>query len=145
MGEDGGCTSLAAEAHYRCSYGRGRCDLPYMPESPLSEQLGSVLKNIYVPEHVVTTIVESMTGDQVRRQLRHRPSEVRVPARSTIHAILDRYGLVARASRTRTRAEGTPLSAGLNPNDLRCTDYKGEFRLGNNRYCYPLTVSSSAS
>jgi transposase InsO family protein len=77
--------------------------------------------------------------------LRRLPSHVKAPARSTIHAILDRHGLVARASRARTRAEGTPLSAGLNPNDLWCTDYKGEFQLGNKRYCYPLTVTDYAS
>jgi hypothetical protein len=61
------------------------------------------------------------------------------------HAILDRHDLVARASRTRTRAEGTPLSVGLNPNDLWCTDYKGEFQLGNKHYCYPLTVTDYSS
>ncbi len=77
--------------------------------------------------------------------LRRLPSHVKAPARSTIHAIMDRHGLVARASRARTRAEGTPLSAGLNPNDLWCTDYKGEFQLGNKRYCYPLTVTDYAS
>ena len=70
---------------------------------------------------------------------------MKVPARSTIHAIMDRHGLVTRASRARTRAEGTPLSAGLNPNDLWCTDYKGEFQLGNRRYCYPLTVTDYSS
>lgn len=79
------------------------------------------------------------------RLLRGLPSVVKVPACSTIHAILDRHGLVARASRPRTRAEGTPLSAGLNPNELWCTDYKGEFQLGNKRYCYPLTVTDYAS
>jgi len=77
--------------------------------------------------------------------LRRLPSHVKVPARSTIHAIMDRHGLVARASRARTRAEGTPLSAGLNPNELWCTDYKGEFQLGNKLYCYPLTVTDYAS
>ena len=79
------------------------------------------------------------------RLLRRLPPAVRVPARSTIHAILDRHGLVARARRSRTRAEGTPLSAGLNPNALWCTDYKGEFQLGDKRYCYPLTVTDHAS
>jgi transposase InsO family protein len=79
------------------------------------------------------------------RLLRRLASEVKVPACSTIHAILDRHGLVVRASRPRTRAQGTPLSAGLNPNDLWCTDYKGEFQLGNKRYCYPLTVTDYAS
>jgi hypothetical protein len=28
---------------------------------------------------------------------------------------------------------------------LWCTDYKGEFMLGDKRYCYPLTVSDHAS
>ena len=48
-------------------------------------------------------------------------------------------------TRSRTRAEGTPLSDGLNPNDLWSTDYKGEFQLGDKRYCYPLTVTDHAS
>lgn len=79
------------------------------------------------------------------RLLRRLPHEIKVPACSTIHTILDRHGLVARNIRSRTRAEGTPLSAGSAPNDLWCTDYKGEFRLGNKRYCYPLTVTDHAS
>jgi len=79
------------------------------------------------------------------RLLRRLRNEIKVPARSTIHAVLDRYGLVAKARRSRTRAEGTRLSAGLAPNDLWCTDYKGEFQLGNNTYCYPLTVTDHAS
>lgn len=40
---------------------------------------------------------------------------------------------------------GTPLSQGLTPNDLWCADFKGEFRLGNRQYCYPLTVTDHAS
>jgi transposase InsO family protein len=79
------------------------------------------------------------------RLLRRLPHAVRVPARSTIHAILDRHGLVSRARRPRTRAEGTLLSPGLNPNALWCTDYKGEFMLADKRYCYPLTVTDHAS
>jgi transposase InsO family protein len=79
------------------------------------------------------------------RLLRRLPSEVKVPAGSTIHAILDRHGLVARVKRSRMHAEGTPLSAGLRPNALWCTAYKGEFKLGNQRYCYPLTVTDHAS
>jgi hypothetical protein len=40
--------------------------------------------------------------------------------------------------RLRRRAQGTPLSSGQRPNELCCTDYKGEFLLGNRQYCYPL-------
>jgi len=79
------------------------------------------------------------------RLLRRLPHAVKLPAASTIHAILDRHGLVTRTRRSRTRAEGTPLSEGLHPNDLWATDYKGEFQLGDKRYCYPLTVTDHAS
>jgi len=34
---------------------------------------------------------------------------------------------------------------GQRPNELWCTDYKGEFLLGNHQYCYPLTVTDHAS
>jgi hypothetical protein len=32
-----------------------------------------------------------------------------------------------------------------NPMNCGCTDYKGEFLLGNHQYCYPLTVTDHAS
>ena len=57
-----------------------------------------------------------------------------VPARSTIHAVLDRHGLVEHAIR-RPRATGTALSDGATPNDLWCVDLKGEFQIGDHRYC----------
>ena len=77
--------------------------------------------------------------------LRRLASEMKVPARSTIHAVLDRHGLVRPMGKRRSKAEGTGLSAGANPNDLWCVDFKGEFKLGNQRYCYPLTVTDHAS
>ena len=77
--------------------------------------------------------------------VRRLPGDLRVPATSTIHTVLDRHGLVARMGRPRRRAQGTPLSTGARPNDLWCADFKGEFRLGNTRYCYPLTVTDHAS
>jgi transposase InsO family protein len=83
---------------------------------------------------------------KIRERLVQRlPHAAKIPAVSTIHAVLDRHGLVKRPTRARHRAAGTALSQGLNPNDLWCTDYKGEFRLGNQRYCYPLTVTDHAS
>jgi len=47
--------------------------------------------------------------------------------------------------RPRHRATGTTLSAGDTPNALWCADFKGEFKLGNGQYCYPLTVTDHAS
>lgn len=71
--------------------------------------------------------------------------DLRIQAKSTVHAVLDRHGLVAQARRrTRHKAEGTALSEALQANDLWCADVKGEFKLGNGRYCYPLTVTDQA-
>jgi transposase InsO family protein len=77
--------------------------------------------------------------------LRRLAGDVRVPAISTVHAVLDRHGLVKRMNKRRQRASGTPLSTGLASNDLWCADYKGEFQLGNKAYCDPLTVTDHAS
>src|SRR5712664_2235596 len=85
---------------------------------------------------------EAHWGARKIRELlvRRLDGDVRVPAKSTIHAVLDRHGLVKRGGGPRHRARGTPLSEGAGPNDLWCADFKGEFKLGNGRYCYPLTV-----
>ena len=78
--------------------------------------------------------------------VRRLAGDVRVPAKSTVHAVLDRHGLVKRArQRRRNKAQGTPLSQAPAPNDLWCTDFKGEFKLGNGQYCYPLTATDQAS
>lgn len=82
---------------------------------------------------------------KLRELLARRMGDVGpVPARNTIHAVLDRHGLVEHA-RQRPRVTGTPLSDGAAPNDLWCVDFKGEFLLGDRRYCYPLTVTDHAS
>lgn len=77
--------------------------------------------------------------------VRRLAGEIRIPATSTIHAVLDRHGLVRRLGRKRHRATGTPLSPGAGPNNLWAADFKGEFKLGNGRWCYPLTVTDHAS
>ena len=47
--------------------------------------------------------------------VRRLDGDIRIPAKSTIHAVLDRHGLVERAGRPRNRASGTPLSQGTAP------------------------------
>src|SRR5271166_413763 len=61
--------------------------------------------------------------------VRRLDQDFRVPAKSTIHAVLHRQGLVKPLGRPRHRATGTPLSAGAAPNALWCADFKGEFKL----------------
>ncbi len=77
--------------------------------------------------------------------VRKLAGDVRLPANSTVHAVLDRHGLVKRARERKNRPQGTPLSVAVAPHALWCADFKGEFKLGNGRYCYPLTVSDQAS
>ena len=77
--------------------------------------------------------------------VRRLDQDFRIPARSTIHAVLHRHGLVKPPGRPRHRATGTPLSAAQTPNGLWCADFKGEFKLGDGRYCSPLTVTDYAS
>ena len=105
-----------------------------------------------LPEQVEAAIVSAKRekphwgARKIReRLLRRLPHAIKTPAASTIHAVLDRHGLVKPMGRRHSRAEGTPLSDGLHPNDLWCTDYKGEFQLSDRRYCYPLTVTDYCS
>ena len=105
-----------------------------------------------LPDQVERLIVDLKRGKphwgarKIRELLvRKLAGEVRVPAKSTVHAVLDRHGLVQRARQRKNRTQGTLLSTATAPNDLWCVDFKGEFKLGNGRYCYPLTVSDQAS
>jgi putative transposase len=82
---------------------------------------------------------------KIREKLRRQSTAPHLPAISTVHAVLDRHGLVHRRRRRRPAVRGTALSRPTDPNALWCADYKGEFMLGNRRYCYPLTITDFAS
>jgi len=82
---------------------------------------------------------------KIREKLRRQSTAPHLPAISTVHAVLDRHGLVRRRQRRRHAATGTELSRPTMPNALWCADYKGEFMLGDRRYCYPLTITDFAS
>ena len=87
----------------------------------------------------------SWGAPKIREKLFREYPMIKPPAKSTVHAVLDRHGLVKRRTRRRYKAEGTPLSDAHSPNGLWCADYKGEFKLGNRKYCYPLTITDYSS
>lgn len=68
------------------------------------------------------------------------------PARSTIARILKRHGLSkARKPKRRVAPYTKPFHGIEQANDTWCADYKGWFRMGNGRKCYPLTISDAHS
>ena len=80
---------------------------------------------------------------KIQEVLRRQHPEMELPVRSTIHDLLDRYGLVKkRAKRRRYHAYPTLREEDIQAaNQLWCADYKGQFRMANAKYCYPLTVT----
>ena len=115
-----------------------RARSPYRHPNKLPFQVESAILRIK-REHM------SWGAPKIREKLIKLYPGIKPPATSTIHATLDRHGLVKRRKRRRYKAQGTELSHARAPNALWCADYKGQFRLGNRRYCYPLTVSDYRS
>lgn len=87
----------------------------------------------------------SWGAPKIRERLRRKYPDLRCPAISTVHAVLDRHGLVERRVRRRYKARGTVLSRPVQPNELWCADFKGEFQLTDRRYCFPLTITDFAT
>lgn len=69
-----------------------------------------------------------------------------LPAASTLGSILVREKLVERRKlRPRYQRRPTSLAIAQAPNDGWSIDYKGQFRLGDGSYCYPLTLTDQYS
>ena len=52
----------------------------------------------------------SWGAPKIREKLRRLHHEIQLPAISTVHAVLDRHGLVSRGRKRRYKAQGTTLS-----------------------------------
>lgn len=72
--------------------------------------------------------------------------DIQWPALSTASEILRRHGLVThRRKRHHTPPYSEPFRECRHPNAVWSADYKGHFRLGNGKLCYPLTISDNYS
>jgi transposase InsO family protein len=68
------------------------------------------------------------------------------PVRSTVARRFQHLGLVtARRRVRRPGAAGPPRAEMEAPNAIWTTDYKGQFKLGDGQYCFPLTVADGYS
>ena len=102
----------------------------------------------YQVERLILQLKESHPNwgaPKIRDKVIREFTFLKPPAKSTIHAVLDRHGLVKRRKRKRYKAQGTVRHHVTEPNRLWCADYKGEFMLGNRQYCYPLTITDYSS
>jgi len=82
----------------------------------------------------------------LRRQDRRRGHVPQWPARSTVADLLRRNGLTTpRRRRHYPGHPGRPLTPMTAPNVIWTADYKGQFKLGDRGYCYPLTVQDGFS
>jgi len=81
---------------------------------------------------------------KLRDVLQREQPTVAWPAPSTITTLLDRAGLLTRRRRS-LRERSAWATGGLTqpsaPNDVWAADFKGEFRLRDGTWCYPLTLS----
>ena len=80
--------------------------------------------------------------EKLLQWLEPRHPAVAWPAISTAGDLLARHGLVKKRRRRRPpHHPGVVPPVTTAPNDLWAADFKGQFRTGDRRYCYPLTVT----
>lgn len=73
------------------------------------------------------------------------PNEV-IPSKSTIYNILNKANLIKSPRRKRrVSSYPQPFAPVRDSNELWSVDYKGQFKLGNGQWCYPLTVMDHKS
>jgi putative transposase len=104
------------------------------------------------PRHVVNAFIElrrhhpAWGAKKLLSILQKRHPSWPLPARSTVCDILRRNGLVPKTRHRRHIGHpGKPTSQILAPNDVWSADFKGHFKTGDGRYCYPLTVADGYS
>lgn len=107
----------------------------------------------HCPHRIATTLAELLVAERVahpqwgaRKLLKvlatRYPRVTGWPAASTAADLLARRGLVQRRRRRRPHVHpGVIRPTTVAPNDLWTADFKGQFRTGNGKYCYPLTIA----
>lgn len=104
------------------------------------------------PEEVVKVILDlkrrkmNWGPKKIIARLRMDQPDVKWPADSTGHDILKRHGFVkSRKYRHHTPPYTEPFLGCETPNQVWSADYKGHFRMGDGKQCYPLTISDNNS
>ncbi|MDA8596672.1 integrase core domain-containing protein, partial [Flavobacteriaceae bacterium] len=72
-------------------------------------------------------------------------SNNQIPSVTTVHAILKNNGLVRKQKRRRKIELINPIFDPKQCNEVWSADFKGKFKMGNTKYCCPLTIQDSKS
>jgi len=89
---------------------------------------------------------ETWGARKIRVLLKRELSENEIPSETTINAIMKRNGLVKdKKKRSKLLGKQYPKFDPDHCNEIWSADYKGKFKIGNGRYCWPLTVCDSKS
>lgn len=81
-------------------------------------------------------------GRKLRLSLLRKDSRRVLPSASTFDRWIEEAALSHPRGRRRKRVPGGgPILKAEKPNQVLAVDFKGEFKLGNGEYCYPLTVT----
>jgi transposase InsO family protein len=103
------------------------------------------------PEEIVALIVAERRkhpswGPKKLKTMTESSSGVLLPSAATLYTVLRKHGLIEpNKKRTRAAPRPTHLRMTTAPNEVWSADYKGQFRLGDGKYCYPLTVTDHFS
>lgn len=104
------------------------------------------------PEEVSTLIIdtkherEHWGPKKILDLLRRQNPTLNLPADSTAGEILKKAGLVKkRPKRNHVSADEHAFEACQANNQTWSVDYKGQFKLGNGQWCYPLTITDNYS
>ena len=80
-------------------------------------------------------------GRKVRYYAQKKRPSLVMPSETTVSNIIAREGFRRRKPKRRKPGHpGKPIYVTKAPNDLWTTDFKGEFKTRDGRYCYPLTI-----
>ncbi|MCI0722933.1 MAG: recombinase family protein [Acidobacteria bacterium] len=69
--------------YYHCTGYRGRCELPYFREETLADRLSQVVKNIHIPDAVLTQLEKSLLTDKGRDEAIRKQQGERLQQRLT--------------------------------------------------------------
>ena len=72
------------------------------------------------------------------------PNET-IPSKTTLDKILNKHGLIKQRKSRKKVEPNKPIFDPLKPNEVWSADFKGKFRMGNKKYCYPLTIADSCT